>query len=160
MALGELASTHPSEGSFAVYGELYLNEYLGFLTRAGYWAAIAFSIGAELVASATYMTYWLPSLPAQLWVVLFSAVLVLLNLRSVRSFGRFEFWFAMIKFATIVTFILAGTALMLSGRLVPQYTAQGGFLPKGPIAPLLAGFLCLYAFRGVAMFAGCPRECP
>ena len=56
MALGELASTHPSEASFAVYGELYLNEYLGFLTRAGYWAAIAFSIGAELVASATYMT--------------------------------------------------------------------------------------------------------
>src|SRR5216110_1465930 len=53
MALGELACTHPSEASFAVYGELYLNEYLGFLTRAGYWAAIAFSIGAELVASAT-----------------------------------------------------------------------------------------------------------
>src|ERR1700736_3018658 len=89
IALGELASTHPSEGSFAVYGELYLNEYLGFLTRAGYWAAIAFSIGAELVASATYMTYWLPSVPSQLWSILFSAVLILVNLRRVRSFGRF-----------------------------------------------------------------------
>jgi len=153
MALGELASTHPSEGSFAVYGELYLNEYLGFLTRAGYWAAIAFSIGAELVASATYMTYWLPSVPAQLWVVLFSALLMLVNLRSVRSFGRFEFWFAMIKFATIVAFILAGTALMLSGRMVPQYTARGGFLPRGPIAPLLAVFLAIYAFGGVEMLA-------
>ena len=153
MALGELACAHPSEASFAVYGELYLNEYLGFLTRAGYWAAIAFSIGAELVASATYMSYWLPSVPAQLWVVLFSAVLVLVNLRSVRSFGRFEFWFAMIKFATIVAFILAGTALMLSGRLVPQYTAQGGFLPKGPIATLLAVFLAIYAFGGVEMLA-------
>src|SRR5260370_25022883 len=59
----------------------------------------------------------------------------------------------MIRFATIVTFILAGTVLMLSGRLVPQYTAQGGFLPTGPIAPLLAVFLAIYAFGGVEMLA-------
>ncbi len=59
MALGELASMHPAAGSFGVYGEIYLNQYLGFLCRAAYWASIAFSIGAELVASATYMTYWL-----------------------------------------------------------------------------------------------------
>jgi AAT family amino acid transporter len=153
MALGELASTHPAAGSFGVYGELYLNQYLGFLCRAGYWASIAFSIGAELVASATYMTYWLPAVPGELWVILFSALLLLVNLRSVRSFGRFEFWFAMIKFGTIVAFILAGAALLLSGRVAPQYTAQGGFLPKGPIAPLLAVFLAIYAFGGVEMLA-------
>src|SRR6202166_4577260 len=153
MALGELASMHPAAGSFGVYGELYLNQYLGFLCRAGYWASIAFSIGAELVASATYMTYWLPAVPGELWVLLFSALLLLVNLRSVSSFGRFEFWFAMIKFATIVAFILAGAALLVSGRVAPQYTAQGGFLPKGPIAPLLAVFLAIYAFGGVEMLA-------
>ena len=43
------------------------------------------------------------------------------NLRSVGSYGRFEFWFAMIKFATIVAFILAGSALLFSGRVAPQY---------------------------------------
>ncbi len=36
MALGELASMHPAAGSFGVYGELYLNQYLGFLCRAAY----------------------------------------------------------------------------------------------------------------------------
>ncbi len=111
MALGELASMHPAAGSFGVYGEIYLNQYLGFLCRAAYWASIAFSIGAELVASATYMTYWLPAVPGEIWVIVFSAVLLLVNLRSVGSFGRFEFWFSMIKFATIVVFILAGAAL-------------------------------------------------
>jgi L-asparagine transporter-like permease len=153
MALGELASMHPAAGSFGVYGELYLNQYLGFLCRAAYWASIAFSIGAELVASATYMTYWFPSVPAQLWVILFSALLLLVNLRSVGSFGRFEFWFSMIKFATIVAFILAGAALLFSGRVVQQYTSQGGFLPKGPIAPLLAVFWAIYAFGGIEMLA-------
>jgi len=153
MALGELASMHPAAGSFAVYGELYLNQYLGFLCRAAYWAAIAFSIGAELVASATYMGYWFPAVPGEIWVVVFSALLLLVNLRNVGSFGRFEFWFSMIKFATIVAFILAGAALLLSGKVAPQYTAQGGFLPKGPIAPLLAVFWAIYAFGGVEMLA-------
>jgi AAT family amino acid transporter len=153
MALGELASVHPAAGSFGVYGELYLNPYLGFLCRAGYWASIAFSIGAELTASATYMSYWLPDVPGVFWVFVFSALLVLVNLRSVLAFGRFEFWFAMIKFSTIVVFILAGTALLVTGRVAPQYTAQGGFFPKGPAAPLLAVFFAIYAFGGVEMLA-------
>jgi len=153
MALGELASVHPAAGSFGLYGELYLNQYLGFLCRAAYWASIAFSIGAELTASAAYMTYWFPAVPGELWVVVFSALLLLVNLRSVGSFGRFEFWFSMIKLATIVAFILAGAALLLSGRVAPQYTAQGGFFPKGPVAPLLAVFWAIYAFGGIEMLA-------
>jgi AAT family amino acid transporter len=153
MALGELASMHPAAGSFGVYGELYLNQYLGFLCRAAYWASIAFSIGAELVASATYMTYWFPAVPGEVWVILFSALLLLVNQRSVGSFGRFEFWFSMIKFATIVAFILAGAALLFSDRVAPQYTAHGGFFPKGPIAPLLAVFIAIYTFGGVEMLA-------
>ncbi len=153
MALGELASTHPAAGSFGVYGEMYLNQYVGFLCRAGYWAAIAFSIGAELVASATYMTYWFPAVPGEVWVLLFSALLVLVNLRSVNTFGRFEFWFSMIKFATIVAFILAGVALLATARVAPQYSAHGGFLPKGPIAPLLAVFWAIYSFGGIEMLA-------
>jgi L-asparagine transporter-like permease len=153
MALGELSSMHPAAGSFGLYGELYLNQYLGFLCRSAYWAAIAFSIGAELTASAAYMAYWFPAVRGELWVILFSALLLIVNLRSVLAFGRFEFWFAMIKFATIVAFILAGAALLLGGRVAPQYTAHGGFLPKGPTAPLLAIFWAIYAFGGVEMLA-------
>lgn len=153
MALGELASVHPGAGSFGLYGELYLSQYLGFLCRAGYWASIAFSIGAELVASAAYMGYWFPAVPAVFWIFIFSALLLLVNLLSVGAFGRFEFWFSMIKFATIVGFIFAGAALLFGGRMAPQFTANGGFFPKGPIAPLLAVFLAIYAFGGVEMLA-------
>src|SRR6201998_3331722 len=60
-ALGELACAHPAAGSFGVYGDLYLNDWAGFLSRAGYWAAIAVSIGAEMVASAVYMAHWFPT---------------------------------------------------------------------------------------------------
>ncbi len=136
MALGELSSMHPAAGSFGLYGDLYLNQWAGFIARAGYWAAIAVSIGAELVASATYMAYWFPSVPALFWVVGFSIVLLLVNLRSVGNYGRFEYWFAMIKVVTIAVFITIGAAL-----------------PKGRLAPLLAMGFALYTFAGIEFVA-------
>jgi len=71
-------------------------------------AALSISIGAELVASATYLAFWFPSVPALFWVVIFSAMLLLINLRSVGNYARFEYWFAMIKVAAIVAFIVLG----------------------------------------------------
>ena len=153
LALGELSSMHPAAGSFGVYGDLYLNQWAGFIARAGYWAAISISIGAELVASATYLAYWFPSVPALVWVMLFSVLLLLINLRSVGNYARFEYWFAMIKVATIAAFVLLGAGLLLSGRVTPQYTAHGGFLPRGALAPLLAMGFALYTFGGLEFVA-------
>ena len=153
LALGELSSMHPAAGSFGVYGDLYLNQWAGFIARAGYWVAISISIGAELVASATYLVYWFPSVPALFWVVVFSVALLLINLLSVGNYARFEYWFAMIKVVTIAAFIVLGAALLLSGRVAPEYTAHGGFFPKGPLAPLLAMGFALYTFGGLEFIA-------
>ena len=153
MALGELSSAHPAAGSFGVYGDMYLNDWAGFIARAGYWAAIAISIGAELVASATYMEFWLPNVPALLWVVVFSVFLLLVNLWDVRRYGRFEFWFAMIKVVTIAAFVVLGASLLMTRHVPAQYTAHGGFFPRGVLAPLLAITFSIYTFGGVEFVA-------
>ncbi len=153
LALGELASTHPAAGSFGVYGDLYLNRWAGFISRAGYWLAIAVSIGAEMVASATYMKLWFPSVPSIVWVFAFSIFLLFTNFLAVHAYGRFEFWFAMIKVAVIATFIALGAFLLLSGRAAAQYTLHGGFFPLGPAAPLLAITFAIYTFGGVEFVA-------
>lgn len=153
MALGELACAHPAAGSFGVYGDLYLNRWAGFISRAGYWLAIAVSIGAEMVASATYMQLWFPRVPAILWVFAFSAFLLFINFLAVHSYGRFEFWFAMIKVAVIAIFIALGAALLITGRTTPQYTSHGGFFPLGAAAPLLAITFAIYTFGGVEFVA-------
>jgi amino acid transporter, AAT family len=153
LALGELACAHPAAGSFGVYGDLYLNDWAGFLSRSGYWAAIAFSIGGEMVASAVYMGHWFPRVPPLVWVALFSVLLLLVNLRGVGSYGRFEFWFAMVKVVTIAAFVVLGASLLVTGRVAPQYVAQGGFFPRGYLAPLLAMTFSIYAFGGVEFVA-------
>jgi AAT family amino acid transporter len=153
MALGELSSMHPGAGSFGVYGGIYLNQWAGFIAGAGYWAALSISIGAELAASATYLAYWFPSVPALVWVTIFSVFLLLINLRRVENYARFEYWFAMIKVVTILAFVVLGAVLLLSGRVAPQYTTNGGFLPKGALAPLLAMGFALYTFAGLEFVA-------
>jgi L-asparagine transporter-like permease len=153
LALGELTARHPAAGSFQLYGDLYLNEWAGFLSGAGYWAAIAISIGTEMVASATYMAYWFPAVPAIVWVAIASVMLLGINLLSVGRYGRFEYWFAMIKVVVILLFIVLGAALMASGRTTPEYTAHGGFFPNGTLATLLALPFALYTFSGVEFVA-------
>lgn len=152
-ALGELACAHPAAGSFGVYGDLYLNDWAGFLSRGGYWAAIAISIGTELVASGIYMGLWFPGVPRIVWVATFSAALLLVNLLDVGDFGRFEFWFAMVKVVTIAAFIALGALLLFNEHVTPQYTAQGGFFPQGTLAPLLAMTFAIYAFGGIEFVA-------
>lgn len=153
LALGELSSVHPAAGSFGVYGDIYLNQWAGFVSRAGYWAAIAISIGAEMVAAATYMSYWYAEVPPVMWVVVFAFLLLVINLRAVGDYGRFEYWFAMIKVVTIAAFIVIGAAMLISGGVTQQYTSQGGFLPNGPLAPLLAIGFAIYTFGGIEMVA-------
>jgi L-asparagine transporter-like permease len=153
MALGELACAHPAAGSFGVYGDLYLHPFAGFIARAGYWIGLSLAIGAEMVAAATYMSQWFPGVRPYLWILIFSALLLTLNLRSVGSYGRVEFWLSMIKLANIIAFIMIGAVLLFSGRVTPQYNAQGGFFPKGLWSPLIAMTFAIYSFGGVEMVA-------
>ena len=153
MALGELACAHPAAGSFGVYGDLYLNSFAGFMGRTGYWVGLVLAIGAEMIAAATYMSGWFPGVRPYIWIVLFGALLLIVNLRSVGSYARTEFWLSMIKLATIVVFILIGAFLLLSGHIAPQYNAQGGFFPKGPWSPLVAMTFAVFSFGGVEMVA-------
>ena len=64
------------------------------------------------------------------------AVLTAVNLASARSYGEFEFWFASIKVAAIIVFIVVAASWLLGvgNPASPGFsnlTAQGGFAPFG-----------------------------
>ncbi len=76
--------------------------------------------------------------------------LTVTNLTSVRSFGEFEFWFASIKVAAIVVFLLVATVYVLglwpgAPASVANLTAHGGFAPNG-ILPVLTGAVAATGF--------------
>jgi L-asparagine transporter-like permease len=65
------------------------------------------------------------------------------NLLSTRSYGEFEFWFASIKVAAIIAFIVVAGSYALgltspTGPTLSNLVAHGGFAPLG-VAAVLAG---------------------
>jgi amino acid transporter, AAT family len=164
--LAEMAVVHPVTGSFGVYAEIYLHPWAGFTMRYSYWLGQAVAIGSEVVAAAIYCGFWFPGVPGWLWVVAFSAGLLLANAWSVASFGEFEYWFALIKTITITVFIITGTGILCGWGPRPamglgNYTRHGGFLPGGWSGVLRGMTLATFSYFGVeevAVTAGEARD--
>lgn len=158
-ALSEMAVAHPTAGSFGVYAEFYVSPWAGFAVRYTYWAAQAIAIGGEAVAVAIYCQWWFPTVPAWVWIVLFSGILLYVNARSVGSFGEFEYWFSMVKVVAILLFIVFGV-LMLAGLVshappvgLKNFTSHGGFFAMGFRGAWMALVFAIFSFVGTEVVA-------
>ncbi len=156
--LSEMAVVHPTAGSFGVYADLYLSPWAGFVVRYTYWAAESIAVGGEAVAAAIYTQWWFPHTPAWMWVVLYAAMLIYVNARSVGAFGSFEYWFSMIKVSAIVVFILLGAGVLLGIHQrrpigLENFRSHGGFLPRGWLGVWLALGFVIYSFIGTEIVA-------
>ncbi len=162
--LGEMATANPSTGSFAEYARQALGGWAGFSVGWLYWYYWVIVVGFEAVAGAKVITYWFH---APLWLL--SLMLMLLmtatNLFSVASFGEFEFWFAGIKVATIVVFLLLGAMYALG--LWPHRHADfsnlhshGGFFPNGAHGVFGAVVVVIFSMVGAEVATIAAAETP
>ncbi|HKE31264.1 MAG TPA: amino acid permease [Candidatus Angelobacter sp.] len=156
--LAEMAVVHPVAGAFGVYAEKYLNPWAGFSVRATYGVAQIIAIGAEVTAAGIYISYWFPHVPQWIWLVVVSAALVALNSMQVNRLGEFEYWFAMIKVAAIVAFIITGLALIfgIGSRQaigLANLTQHGGFFPGGWKGVWFSLTITVTSYMGVEIIA-------
>jgi L-asparagine transporter-like permease len=156
--LAEMAVVHPVAGAFGVYAEKYLNPWAGFTVRATYGVAQIIAIGAEVTAAGIYISFWFPTVPQWIWVVLVSSAMVALNSMQVNRLGEFEYWFAMIKVAAIVAFIVVGLWLISgfgsrSAIGLGNLTQRGGFLPAGWKGVWLSLTITVTSYMGVEIIA-------
>lgn len=156
-ALGEMTVAHPTSGSFGAYAEYYLGPLAGFVVRYAYWAALVLAVGMEVTAVGIYMAYWFPAVPQWIWVAVFSAVLIGINLRSVKVYGVAEYAFSAIKVAAIVAFVLIG-AYVVFGAHIPgiglqNYEVGGGFWAKGISGMWLGVIVAMFSYLGVEAIA-------
>ena len=154
--LGEMAVALPAVGSFYEYARLAfsdrprLGELAGFLTGWMYWYFWVIVVALEAVAGADLVRFWLPGEPTWLISLVLLLSLTVTNLVSVKSFGEFEFWFASIKVAAIVAFLLVAGAYVLGvwpgvAASLANLTARGGFAPNG-ILPVMTGAVAVTGF--------------
>jgi lysine-specific permease len=147
-SLGEMATLMPISGSFATYSAIFVDPAFGFGIGWNYWFSYVVTVPCELTAANIVMKYWFPDSPDLLWSALFLAILFLLNYLSARAYGEAEFWFAGIKVATCIIFLIVGV-LIIIGIIGGHATGMENW-HKGD-APFVGGFL---GMLGIFMIAG------
>ncbi len=162
--MAEMTVAHPTSGSFGAWAEFYLSPLSGFLVRFAYWAGIVFALGTEITAVAVYMRYWFPATPGWLWISGFTLLLVVVNGCNVKLFGAVEYSFSALKILSIVVFLILGTWVIYSAASTPvttpgthigfaNYTAFGGFFPKGIRGMWVAVLVSLFSYFSIEMIA-------
>lgn len=111
-ALGEMAAANPNSGAFSVYAEKAMGKTAGSTVGWLWWLQLVVVIAAEALGAAGLLFSVWPVIPVWALALVFMVAFTAINLAGVRNFGEFEFWFAILKVAAIVAFLVIGAALL------------------------------------------------
>ncbi|HUQ10430.1 MAG TPA: amino acid permease [Steroidobacteraceae bacterium] len=156
--LARMAMDQPGLGSFTEYVRAGLGDGAGFITGWLYWWFWVVVVAYEALVGAQTAHAWLPMF--DIWQIGLGLMVLLtaVNLASARSYGEFEFWFASIKVAAIVVFIIVAAGWLMGvghastgGAASPgisNLTAHGGFAPFGWAAILTGITTVIFSMVG------------
>jgi L-asparagine transporter-like permease len=156
-ALGEMAVTEPSSGSFSYYAYKYIGSYAGFISGWNYWFNYIIVCMLELTATSIFLDYWFPHSIHWLITLGVMGIFMLINLLHVRWFGEFEFWFAGIKVGTVILLILFGLYILLlnpethTSVTVRNLWQSGGFFAHGLNGFLFSFVVVVFSFGGAEL---------
>ena len=165
-ALGELVLHRPSSGSFISYAREFFGEKFAFAAGWLYFLNWAFTSIVDVTAAALYFkTFgvlfdigWITDMPQWIPALVALVIVLSLNLVSVRVFGEMEFWFALIKVAALVIFLIVGVCfIVFAGRTdvgavgIGIINDNGGWFPMGAVAPMLAISGVVFAYASIEL---------
>ena len=164
--LGEVLLSDLDYKSFADVAHDLIGPWAGFFVGWTYYVCWLVTAVAEVVAITGYARFWWPGLP--LWVapVITVAVLLGLNLTTVRAFGEIEFWFSIIKIVAIIALVVVGVALVAIGFTSPggaradlaNLWRDGGLFPKGFHGFAEAFQIAVFSFVGTELIGTTAAE--
>ncbi|KAK4136428.1 amino acid permease [Trichocladium antarcticum] len=152
-ALGELAVTFPVAGSFSAYSTRFLDPAWGFAMGWNYALQWLVVLPLEVIAASITIGYWNNNLNRSIFITIFLAAVIFINLLGVKAYGEAEFVFALVKITAIVGFILLGIVINIGG--FPDDGYIGGRFWSSPGA-FNNGFkgLCTVFVTAALAFAG------
>ncbi|MBC1465434.1 amino acid permease [Listeria welshimeri] len=147
-SLGEMATYMPVSGSFSTYASRFVDPAFGFALGWNYWFNWAITLAVDISTAAIIVQFWLPNTPAWLWSAIFLILIFGLNALSVKAYGESEYWFSIIKVATVIIFLIVGV-LTIVGILGDEAIGFSNFTTGD--APFKGGF---FAILGTFLIAG------
>jgi AAT family amino acid transporter/GABA permease len=147
-----MATALPEVRTFTEFARAGLGNGAGFVVGWLYWYFWVLTVPVEAIAGARILQHWLPFSQLQIGLGLMT-VMTGVNLLSARSYAEFEFWFASIKVAAIIVFIVIAASYAFGwtaphGATFGNLIDHGGFTPRGWIAVFAAVPTVFFAMTG------------
>ena len=152
--LAEMAVASPDTGSFSTYADRAIGRWAGFTIGWLYWWFWVLVIPLEANAAAVILHAWFPDVAIWVFTLVITLVLTATNLFSVKNYGEFEFWFALVKVLAIIGFIAVGLAAIFGWMPNSQVSGVShlvdtqGFMPNGLGAVVAAMLTTMFSFMG------------
>src|SRR5262245_64382252 len=149
LCLGELAMARPVTSSFVSYAREYIGPAWACGVGWSYWMTWVTYVPAEMIAAGIIMESFFPGMDRLWWSFLFGAMITVINLSYVKTFGEVEFWLALIKVVALVLFAVCALAIFFgfvgSESFIGTSFLLGddGFFPKGHSAVFITMVLVL-----------------
>lgn len=161
--LGEMVAAHPDSGAFSVYTSRAMGPAAGFAMGWVWWIELVIVVAAEAIAAASTLVAMWPIAPVWLLTLIFLVVLTAINLLGVDRFGEFEFWFALLKVAAVLVFLVIGVLLICGVLAAPaagtsNLVGHGGFMPNGWSGIATALLMVTFSFGGIEIMAVAAAE--
>lgn len=157
-ALGEMTVHNPVSGAFSYYAYQNWSKRAGFISGWNYWFNYVLVAMAELSVVGIYINYWFPNMPAWGTALVCLVLITAVNLISVRAYGEFEFWFAIIKVAAVLGMIALGVFVVVMGITRPGFPEpsfshlwDNGFFAHGAAGFFMALVPVMFSFGGIEL---------
>ncbi|KAI7908010.1 amino acid permease/ SLC12A domain-containing protein [Cokeromyces recurvatus] len=154
MSLGEMAAYIPVSGSFAHFARRFVDPSLGFMIGWIYWVNWSVGVAVELTGVAMMMEYWVKDVNSVIWSIICLALLVCINVFSVKGYGEIEYWISFIKVLTVIAFVIVGICVdtgAAGGHYIgtSNFHLEGGAIPFGFIGIFNVFITAAFSFNGV-----------
>lgn len=104
--LAKMTAEDPQTGSFCYYARKAYGDWAGFSSGWNYWCSNILIMGSQLTALSTLSQFWFPKVPLWIYASGYAILGIAVVLLGTKGFDKAEHFFAVIKLAAIVMFII------------------------------------------------------
>ncbi|EHY54140.1 Amino-acid permease inda1 [Exophiala dermatitidis] len=114
-ALGELGIMYPISGGFYTYSTRFIDPSWGFAMGWNYCFQWAVVLPLEITVASFTIFFWTSDVHVAVWISMFLAIIIVINVFGVLGYGEEEFWASALKLSAIVIFMIIALVCVCGG---------------------------------------------
>jgi len=160
-AMTSISINRPVQGSFRVYTEQYLGNFIGFLLGWIIFTSGILSLGSEAIATGIFLKYWMPNISLSVFALISLIIVIGINRLGTKYFGYIESIMSVIKIVILIIFIVLGVFVIAKNGITLKqnpFSSFSSFFPNKISGFLQSMLIVIFTYSGISTVAMATSE--